>query len=527
LTSAAPGAAWQEPEQPDPILVALAGGPGARGPDPDPNLGDFCVNAAAWERIAQLRRAGDVAEADAAREQLRRGWLSEQAAKRGGLATYGLPRVPSLDTRQHRRRQVPRPKLSEGVKARQRDRYKRAMADALDAFAWEHRPRRTIDRDRPLRPRWLDHLTSCTVPGRCSGCRTIPARAAPRWHRRRQGRDYLEPASMTPTEWLADRAAALRGCREAVALRDRVCGGTLIVPQSCRVRTCPDCEQARQVQVIDRYQLAVEAIPAGRAKFATFTIRNRPRDELAAGLDHLRDSMEKLRRRAVWKGGRCRDRSLCRQPLDPERPGWRLPHQPVAAALQTVEVTPWTPERPSWHPHLHAIIDAPFIDQGELSDAWAAITGDSFIVDIRAVATYATEHHEGDTRAALAELLKYAAKPHPAYLSERDPAPIAELLLALRGRRMTSATGYLHHLDPDLEYVLTAGPSCSLLVLVQPDQPGAEPYRAPRTCPLHGGVADWTAAGYVSRALARKQDARAGPRRQVLALLDSTKDAAD
>jgi hypothetical protein len=522
--------------------------------------GAFSVNRAAFELLAALEDAelqlrqlarGDhpdpgynPALATLYRRQLDRAQLSRDAAltradardraHRIATPAFTLPAWPpptSLDTREHRRKHK-RPRLSEGVKARQRDRYKRAMAEALDAFAHEHRPRRRVDRNRRARPRWLDHLAACREPGSCRGCRRIIAHAAPRWHRTRQGRpraDYLEPVVMLPTDWLKDRAAALRSCREAIALRDAACGGTMILPQSCDVRTCPDCEQARQARVVDRYQAAVAAIPADRARFLTLTVRNVPRGELERGYNHLRDSMEKLRRRAIWRGGRCRDRARCRMPLDPSRPrgGWKLPHPPIAAALLTIEITD-NPATRSWHPHAHAILDSAYLDQAELRDTWAAITGDSFVVDIRAVASYATANHAGDTRAALAELLKYAAKPSPSYLSSRDPAPIAELLVTLRGRRMTSATGYLHELDdgtlepatwPDGRLV-RPGPTCSLLVLVASDNPDAEPYRAPRRCPLHGGLADWQLAGYVARQLARKVPARAGPRPRVLALLE-------
>jgi hypothetical protein len=363
---------------------------------------------------------------------------------------------------------------------------------------------------------------------------------ASRFHRRQLGkrRDYLLPATMSVPEWLADRAAALRTCREAIALTEASCGGTMIIPQSCRVRTCPDCEAARQVKVVDRYAEAVEQLHPDRTRFLTLTVRNVHRGELAGAIAQLMANVERLKRRALWKGGRCRDRSscrdprpwhrrrcrdescpswhagTCRQPLDPERRGWHLPHGAVTASMTSIEVT-YNPDARTWHPHAHLILEGPYIEQAELADTWQQLTGDSRIVWIESVRKHATERWAGDVKGALRELLKYAAKPTPAYLSEQDPAPIAELLVALRGRHLTTTAGKLHGLeDPEPD-------EAEPLVLVYPPDGSGEPYRAPAVCPLCGQPASWSVAGAVARHLASRTPARAGPRRAVLTLLES------
>jgi hypothetical protein len=38
-----------------------------------------------------------------------------------------------------------------------------------------------------------------------------------------------------------------------------------------------------------------------------------------------------------------------------------------------------------WHVHIHAILDADYLPQAELSRLWHEITGDAYIVDIRRV----------------------------------------------------------------------------------------------------------------------------------------------
>lgn len=553
MSLAAP-AAW-DPEHPDtwrrelPTLEQLLDGSAQLPPAPL-DAAPHSVNRAGWELLRELRghwrdqllarlataedpdeRADlelsleaapppDPVLATAYRGQAARFLDAWRASRVGGAVAFRLPAWPaaSLDTRQQVRRQVGRRRrpLDEGVKARQRDRYKRAMADALHAFARTHAARRTIARgwERAWRPRWLDHRHDCTRPG-CPGCSGIPARVASRFHRRQLGRrrDYLLPAVMTVPEWLSDRAAAMRACREAIALTEASCGGTMIIPQSCRVRTCPDCEAARQVKVVDRYAAAVEQLHPDRTRFLTLTVRNVARGELAGAIAQLMHNLERLKRRAVWKGGRCRDRGRCRQAMDPTRPGWHLPHGAVTATMTSIEVT-YNAAAGTWHPHAHLILEGPYIEQAELADTWEQLTGNSRIVWIESVRKHATDRWAGDVKAALRELLKYAAKPTPAYLSEQDPAPIAELLVALRGRHLTTTAGSLFDLaDPEPD-------ESEPLVLVYPPA-GGEPYRAPALCPLCGQPAAWSVAGAVARHLARRTAARAGPRRAVLTLLDS------
>ena len=508
MTAAA--AAAPQPERPDDLawLPDLERAPGYV--ERDPQLGAFSVNAAGFELIAALERDQDPRAPDY-REQTRRSLHSQDAARSAGLATYGLPRwplgAPSLDTRQQVRRHKPRQRLDPGVKARQRDRYKRAAGDAIEAFGRLHL--RRDPRAGLYRPRWLDHRAGCRL-AYCHGCAGIPVTPGPRWRRRGRRTDQLETRRISVAEWLVDRAAGIRACREAIALTDQRCGGTMIVPQSCRVRTCPDCEASRQTRVVEAYRDAVTALDPDRVRFLTLTIRNAGRGELAAALDRLGDAITRLKRRAVWKGGRCRDRARCRMPWDPERPRWRLPHSPVAADMTSIEVT-YNHEHKSWHPHAHLLVESGYIDQAELADTWEAITGDSRITWIESVRRHADKRWGGNVEAALRELLKYAAKPTPAFLSTTDPGILAELLVALRGRHLTSSAGKLYGREVDED------PPTDL-VLVEADDPRAEPHRAPRVCPLCGEVASWRMAGHVQRHEARPTPARAGPFRSVLAL---------
>lgn len=84
-----------------------------------------------------------------------------------------------------------------------------------------------------------------------------------------------------------------------------------------------------------------------------------------------------------------------------------------------------------WNIHIHAVMDADYIDQAWISKTWLEITGDSMVVDIRAVRSYfyATWY-----------LSKYVAKP----ITKDGDVPIAErdrVNAALKGTRLIQRFG--------------------------------------------------------------------------------------
>ena len=79
-----------------------------------------------------------------------------------------------------------------------------------------------------------------------------------------------------------------------------------------------------------------------------------------------------------------------------------------------------------WHPHLHIIADAKFIEQGWLAKAWHSITKDSFIVDIRRV---------NNPEEVQRYVTKYASKPLNTSFSN-SPDLLEEAIMALKGRRL-------------------------------------------------------------------------------------------
>lgn len=102
-----------------------------------------------------------------------------------------------------------------------------------------------------------------------------------------------------------------------------------------------------------------------------------------------------------------------------------------------------------WHPHLHIMADAGYIDQGELSSVWRGITKDSFIVDIRRVK---------DDKQAAVYVTKYASKPlNSSFFS--STALLDEAVIALKGRRLCFAFGewFGEGLDLDSESLMDEG----------------------------------------------------------------------
>ena len=189
----------------------------------------------------------------------------------------------------------------------------------------------------------------------------------------------------------AERAAHVRACG---AVSVYVCAdgcGQLAGRHAyhCRERLCVWCSGARGAQLGDALLPLVQAM--ARPWFLTLTVKNGP--DLAERAAHLRIAFKKLRRRRWWQAN-------------------------VAGGIAVEEVTR-NDRSGQWHPHLHLIIDATLpqlVLQTALRDLWAAVTGDSFVIDLRPFA--------GATVAAdLRELCKYTAKiadivQHPALVRE-------------------------------------------------------------------------------------------------------------
>jgi len=126
---------------------------------------------------------------------------------------------------------------------------------------------------------------------------------------------------------------------------------------------------------------------------------------LRADLDHLYRSFRRLKQRAFWR------------------------HH-VTGGVVFCEVK-WNPEKHRWHPHLHCLVHGKFLPHNDLSKQWHAATGDSFIVDVRAVK---------NANQAADYVAKYVTKGYgPSVFETRET--LLECIRAMKGRRLVLKLG--------------------------------------------------------------------------------------
>jgi hypothetical protein len=107
----------------------------------------------------------------------------------------------------------------------------------------------------------------------------------------------------------------------------------------------------------------------------------------------------------------------------------------ISGGLYTIEVT--YNSLTGWHCHLHALIDAPYLPQAEISEAWERLTG-APVVDIRKA---------WGLRKGLEYILKYMLK--PPVLKEKQAQ---DYRLALKGARLVHGFGKFYNLANGLKY---------------------------------------------------------------------------
>jgi hypothetical protein len=199
-----------------------------------------------------------------------------------------------------------------------------------------------------------------------------------------------------------DRARMLEDCHSTFTVG--VCLGCSTVskfPNRCDKFYCPEC-QPRLGKERQR-QIEWWTHTLRQPKHVVLTMQN-VSDLSAAHVDELRRSFTKLRRRKFarnWTGG-----------------------------FYSIEVTN---EGKGWHLHLHALIEAKWIDSADLALAWhSATNGFGRIVKVRDVRD----------RSYLAEVTKYVAK--GSQLAAWAPTDIITFINALEGKRTFGVFGDLY-----------------------------------------------------------------------------------
>ena len=199
------------------------------------------------------------------------------------------------------------------------------------------------------------------------------------------------------------------------------CGGNLwlamrgdepvLLANACHSRHCRHCANKKREALI----LAVAARlkeARDRCRFVTLTLRCQP-VPLADQLDRLLESFRRLRQRQWWKSR-------------------------VTGGCMFVELK-LGENSGKWHVHLHCLVEGKFLEQRELGEEWHKVTGDSYVVDVRAIAA--------DDKIA-SYVAKYATKPlHPNVI--RSETHLDECIVAVRSRRLVNCFGCWKGLDVD------------------------------------------------------------------------------
>ncbi len=179
------------------------------------------------------------------------------------------------------------------------------------------------------------------------------------------------------------------------------CRTLRVVQNHCDNHTCPRCQPKLARARYDELSFWAKAIR--QPKHVVLTMRNQPWLD-AGSIRSLSAAFARLRRRAFAKN-------------------WR-------SGLWSIEVTN---EGNGWHVHLHALVDANWIDAGELARQWASILGQSFaIVKVK------------DAREAsyLREVTKYCVK--GSELATWSPSHLAEFVDAIAEARTFGTFGALY-----------------------------------------------------------------------------------
>lgn len=180
---------------------------------------------------------------------------------------------------------------------------------------------------------------------------------------------------------------------------------------------CPLCAVRRGSKALQAYLPRYEAVRAVEPELRPFlvTLTVRDGDDLAERFRHLHSAQREL---------------------------WKRKHRGRGSALDHVHAAVWSYEvkrgsgSGAWHPHLHMVAMARAIpDQAALSREWLAITGDSFIVDVRPI-------DESDPASGFLEVFKYALK-----FSDMTPADTFEAFCVLSRKRLVGSAGLFRGIE--------------------------------------------------------------------------------
>lgn len=198
------------------------------------------------------------------------------------------------------------------------------------------------------------------------------------------------------------KAYDLEECRKyAWFTRHKETGNVKVIANACRLRWCPICAEARRMQIKHAVSDWIKTLK--KPKFLTLTVKHAD-IPLAPQIDRLYKQFRVFRTHKFLK-------------------------QKVRGGVWFFQVKR-SSKTQEWHPHLHVILDSDYIDKIALSTEWNLTTGDSFIVDIRAIS---------DPGKVADYVSRYAAS--PCKMSDFSEDDGMEIATVLHGKRLCGRFG--------------------------------------------------------------------------------------
>lgn len=194
----------------------------------------------------------------------------------------------------------------------------------------------------------------------------------------------------------------LKECRKyAYFARHSETGEVRVIANACKLRWCPVCADAKRVRIKAAVSKWLKTVK--RPKFLTLTMSHTS-DSLDAQVKALYKAFRLLRKHKAIK--------------DRLRGGiWFFQVKRDKA-------------RKYWHPHLHICLDSDYIDKKLLSMEWLNVTGNSYIIDIRAIE---------DPGKVADYVSRYCAK--PCIMSDFTQTDRIEIATVLHGKRLCGRFG--------------------------------------------------------------------------------------
>jgi len=206
----------------------------------------------------------------------------------------------------------------------------------------------------------------------------------------------LEPNSNSKKVW------RLSDCRsKAFFMRHEDTGLLRIAAKHCNLRWCPLCSKTRRNFVAGQTRDWLRAVK--RPKLLTVTLKH-SNDSLEDQIDRIYKCFQIFRKRSILK-------------------------KSIAGGIWFFQIKT-SKSNGQWHPHIHALIDSPYIPHSDLKRHWLAITGDSSVVDIRPIK---------DRDSTSLHVARYAAAPCDLTTFPLEEA--ADIVKTLDGRRICGTWG--------------------------------------------------------------------------------------